>query len=56
LTPPSSPRWSGRASDIHIETYDDSVHVKYRIDGVLQEAMAPIAREHHTTILSASRS
>ncbi len=30
-----------RASDIHIETYDDSVHVKYRIDGVLQEAMAP---------------
>ncbi len=37
-----------RASDIHIETYDDSVHVKYRIDGVLQEAMAPIAREHHT--------
>jgi type IV pilus assembly protein PilB len=41
-----------RASDIHIETYDDSVHVKYRIDGVLQEAMAPIAREHHSTILS----
>jgi type IV pilus assembly protein PilB len=28
------------------------VHVKYRIDGVLQEAMAPIAREHHSTILS----
>ena len=41
-----------RASDIHIETYDDSVHVKYRIDGVLQAAMAPIAREHHQTILS----
>src|ERR1700741_2398164 len=41
-----------RASDIHLESYDDSVHVKYRIDGVLQEAMAPIAREHHTTILS----
>jgi type II secretory ATPase GspE/PulE/Tfp pilus assembly ATPase PilB-like protein len=41
-----------RASDIHIETYDDSVHIKYRIDGVLQEAMAPIAREHHSTILS----
>jgi type IV pilus assembly protein PilB len=41
-----------RASDIHIETYDDSVLVKYRIDGVLQQAMAPIAREHHTTILS----
>jgi type IV pilus assembly protein PilB len=41
-----------RASDIHIETYDDSVVVKYRIDGVLQAAMAPIAREHHGTILS----
>ncbi len=40
-----------RASDIHIESYDDSVHVKYRIDGVLQEAMAPIAHEHHGTIL-----
>ena len=41
-----------RASDVHIETNDDSVVVKYRIDGVLQAAMAPIAREHHTTILS----
>ena len=41
-----------RASDIHIETNDDSVVVKYRIDGVLQMAMAPIAREHHSTILS----
>src|ERR1700723_1951867 len=41
-----------RASDIHIETYDDSLVVKYRIDGVLQHAMAPIAREHHSTILS----
>ncbi len=40
-----------RASDIHIETNDDSVIVKYRIDGVLQAAMAPIAREHHSTIL-----
>src|ERR1700753_1270879 len=41
-----------RASDVHVETYDDSLHVKYRIDGVLQAAMAPIAREHHQTILS----
>ncbi len=41
-----------RASDIHLETYDDSLLVKYRIDGVLQAAMAPIAREHHSTILS----
>src|SRR5258706_3567399 len=41
-----------RASDIHIETYDDSVLVKYRIDGVLQQAMQPIAKEHHSTIIS----
>ena len=41
-----------RASDIHIETYDDSVVIKYRIDGVLQQAMQPIAKEHHTTIIS----
>jgi type IV pilus assembly protein PilB len=41
-----------RASDIHLETSDDSLLVRYRIDGVLQQAMAPIAREHHQTILS----
>lgn len=41
-----------RASDIHVETYDDSVIIKYRIDGVLQPAMQPIAKEHHTTIIS----
>src|SRR5579884_2113672 len=41
-----------RASDIHIETYDDGVLIKYRIDGVLQQAMAPIAKEHHSTIIS----
>ncbi len=41
-----------RASDIHIETRDDSVVIKYRIDGVLQAAMSPIAKEHHSTIIS----
>jgi type II secretory ATPase GspE/PulE/Tfp pilus assembly ATPase PilB-like protein len=41
-----------RASDIHVETRDDSVVIKYRIDGVLQPAMKPIAREHHSTIIS----
>src|SRR5579884_4244535 len=41
-----------RASDIHIETRDDSVVIKYRIDGVLQQAMNPIAKEHHSTIIS----
>jgi len=41
-----------RASDIHIETRDDSVNIKFRIDGVLTQAMPPIAREHHSTIIS----
>ena len=41
-----------RASDIHIETQDDSVVVKYRIDGVLQAAIAPIAKQHHSAIIS----
>jgi type II secretory ATPase GspE/PulE/Tfp pilus assembly ATPase PilB-like protein len=41
-----------RASDIHIETGDDAVHVKYRIDGVLQPAMRPIDKRFHSTIIS----
>jgi type IV pilus assembly protein PilB len=41
-----------RASDIHIETGDDAVHVKYRVDGVLQSAMRPIDRRFHSTIIS----
>jgi type IV pilus assembly protein PilB len=41
-----------RASDIHIETRDDSVAIKFRIDGVLSQAMPPIGREHHSTIIS----
>jgi type IV pilus assembly protein PilB len=41
-----------RASDIHIETQDDSVGIKFRIDGVLTQAMPPIAKEHHSTIIS----
>src|SRR5207245_4039373 len=41
-----------RASDIHIETQDDAVNVKYRIDGVLQAAMRPIAKQHHSAIIS----
>jgi len=41
-----------RASDIHIETQDDAVAVKYRIDGVLQAAMRPIAKQHHSAIIS----
>jgi type IV pilus assembly protein PilB len=41
-----------RASDIHIETGDDSVAIKFRIDGVLTQAMPPIGKEHHSTIIS----
>jgi type II secretory ATPase GspE/PulE/Tfp pilus assembly ATPase PilB-like protein len=41
-----------RASDIHIETQDTEVVIKYRVDGVLQPAMKPIAKEHHSTIIS----
>ena len=41
-----------RASDIHIETRDQEVAIKYRIDGVLQYAMPPIAKDWHSTIIS----
>ena len=41
-----------RASDIHIETSDDAVYVKYRIDGVLQPAMRPVSHQFHSAIIS----
>ncbi|MGA2212775.1 MAG: GspE/PulE family protein [Bryobacteraceae bacterium] len=41
-----------RASDIHIETRDQEVAIKYRIDGVLHYAMPPISKDWHTTIIS----
>jgi type II secretory ATPase GspE/PulE/Tfp pilus assembly ATPase PilB-like protein len=41
-----------RASDIHIEARDIEVAVKYRIDGVLVHAMAPIAKDWLSTIIS----
>jgi type IV pilus assembly protein PilB len=41
-----------RASDIHIESRDQEVAIKYRIDGVLQYAMPPIAKDWHSTIIS----
>jgi len=41
-----------RASDIHIETQDREVVVKYRIDGVLYQAMKPVDKRHHSTIIS----
>jgi type II secretory ATPase GspE/PulE/Tfp pilus assembly ATPase PilB-like protein len=41
-----------RASDIHVETKEDEVLLKYRIDGVLYPAMDPVERQHHATIVS----
>jgi type IV pilus assembly protein PilB len=43
-----------RASDIHIESRDNAVVVKYRIDGVLQQAMAPLAREFQSNLIMPS--
>ncbi|MEW6129907.1 MAG: GspE/PulE family protein [Acidobacteriota bacterium] len=40
-----------RASDIHIETRDNDVVVKYRIDGALYRAADPIDIQHHQTII-----
>ena len=44
-----------RASDIHVETQDDAVYVKYRVDGVLQSAMRPIDKQYHSPICPGSR-
>ena len=41
-----------RASDIHVESREHEVLVKYRIDGVLYQAMEPIDKKHHQTIVS----
>jgi type IV pilus assembly protein PilB len=41
-----------RASDIHVETRESEVIIKYRIDGVLYQAMEPIDKRHHQTIIS----
>ena len=41
-----------RASDIHIETRNKDVAIKYRIDGALHFAMPPISKDWHETILS----
>jgi type IV pilus assembly protein PilB len=41
-----------RASDIHIETRDTEVQVKYRIDGALYAKVDPIDLMHHQTLIS----
>lgn len=41
-----------RSSDIHIETRDTEVLVKYRIDGALYAKVDPIDLAHHQTLIS----
>ena len=42
-----------RASDIHIEPFPDRLSVRYRIDGILQEAKVPEAiKQFHASIIS----
>jgi len=41
-----------RASDIHLETRDNDMVVRYRIDGALYETGDAIALQHHQTIIS----
>jgi type IV pilus assembly protein PilB len=41
-----------RASDVHLETSEQGVAVKYRIDGVLYPAMEMLDRRHHAALIS----
>ena len=41
-----------RASDVHIESKEEGVTIKYRIDGVLSEAMEPIDKKFQSPIIS----
>ncbi|HKQ29658.1 MAG TPA: ATPase, T2SS/T4P/T4SS family, partial [Burkholderiales bacterium] len=41
-----------RASDIHIETYEGGINVKYRVDGVLYPATEMLDRRHHNALIS----
>jgi general secretion pathway protein E len=40
------------ASDIHIEPFDDGLHLRYRVDGVIQEAPDPPQASHAPAIAS----
>ncbi|HXU92413.1 MAG TPA: ATPase, T2SS/T4P/T4SS family [Gallionella sp.] len=40
------------ASDVHIETYDKGLVLKYRIDGVLYPATELLDRRHHSPLVS----
>jgi type II secretory ATPase GspE/PulE/Tfp pilus assembly ATPase PilB-like protein len=41
-----------RASDVHIESREDAMIIKFRIDGILGEAMDPIDKKFQSPIIS----
>ncbi|UCE87859.1 MAG: type II secretion system ATPase GspE [Deltaproteobacteria bacterium] len=41
-----------RASDIHLEPFDDEVRVRFRIDDILREPIPPLPRALHSSIVS----
>ncbi|HET8644147.1 MAG TPA: ATPase, T2SS/T4P/T4SS family, partial [Vicinamibacteria bacterium] len=41
-----------RATDVHVETYEDDVDVRFRIDGVLQQVATPLNRENVAAAIS----
>src|SRR6185312_17294247 len=42
-----------RATDVHVEPFEDALRVRYRIDGVLVEAnIPPSVRKFHAAIVS----
>jgi len=42
-----------RATDVHVEPFEDALRVRYRVDGILQEAnIPPEVRQFHPAIVS----
>ena len=41
-----------RASDVHVEVYEQGISVNYRIDGVLYPATEMLDRRHHSALVS----
>lgn len=40
------------ASDVHIETYEEDVDVRYRVDGLLQQAATPLSRGNIQAVIT----
>jgi type IV pilus assembly protein PilB len=41
-----------RVSDIHLETFEEGINVKYRIDGVLYSATEALDKQHHASLIT----